>query len=257
MPRAARVKSKTGIYHIIMRGINRQCIFHDDSDYQRYLKILEQTKEKSDCVIYAYCLMTNHVHLLIEEAKEDIGQIMKRLGTSYAHRYNYKYGRSGHVFQDRYKSEPVEDDQYLLTVIRYIHNNPIKAGVVTKPEQYKWSSYMTYFNGKENILRLTNTAFILGLFSEEKTSAIEKFRQFSKQENTDICLEVDTSFRISDEKLIREIQKLLKGKAISTLRQIERKERDGILHQAKGIKGSSIRQIARVTGIGYNIIVRA
>jgi putative transposase len=257
MPRVAREKSKTGIYHVIVRGINRQDIFHDEEDYQGYLKTLERIKEVSDCEIYGYCLMTNHVHLLIKEIREDIGQIMKRLGISYAHRYNCKYGRSGHVFQDRYKSEPVEDDPYLLTVIRYIHNNPVKAGMVNRPEQYKWSSYITYYSGKEYIPGLIHATFILGLFSEDKKIAMEKFRQFSKRENTDSCLEIEIPVRISDGKLIIEIQKLLKGKAISTLQQMERKERDNILHQAKGIKGSSIRQIARITGIGYNIVIRA
>ena len=115
MPRAARVKSKTGIYHIILRGINRQIIFEDEEDSLKFLQTLSEYKEKSKYEIYAYCLMGNHVHILIKEGKEELGIAMRRIGASYVYWYNWKYERNGHLFQDRYKSEAVEDDKYLLT----------------------------------------------------------------------------------------------------------------------------------------------
>ena len=133
MTRQARERSKSGIYHIIMRGINRQDIFYDEDDYQRFMETIERVKtDKLD--MYGFCLMSNHVHLLLHEKNEDIHQIMKRIGSSYAWWYNRKYHRIGHVFQGRYGSECVEDDGYLLTVIRYIHKNPVKAGIVSEPE---------------------------------------------------------------------------------------------------------------------------
>jgi REP element-mobilizing transposase RayT len=257
MPRSARKRSETGIYHVMVRGINRQEIFHDDEDCQKYLETLEKIKKESSCEIYAYCLMGNHLHLLIREGKEHIEQIMKRIGISYAYWYNWKYEHFGHVFQDRYKSECVNSDGYLMTVIRYIHNNPVKAGMVKKPELYKWSSCRAYYGEKDYLPGLTQTSFALGLLSENNKAAIKKFRQFNEMENDDRCLEDEKNVRASDEEVYKEITKMLKGKPISTLQQMERMERDRILREAKDIDGSSIRQIARITGIGYNIIIRA
>jgi REP element-mobilizing transposase RayT len=257
MPRSARKKSATGVYHVIVRGINRQNIFCEEEDFYRYLKTLERTMTVSAFELLAYCLMENHVHLLIKEEQENLGQIMKRIGSSYAYWYNCKYQRTGHVFQDRYKSEPVEDDKYLITVIRYIHNNPIKAGMVTKPEQYRWSSCSKYYGEKENISGLTKTDFVLSLFSEKKNLAIKEFRQFMQQAQQEIFLDDERTIRISDEELTQIIKDILKGKPITALQQMERAARDSVLHQAKQIAGSSIRQISRVSGIGYNIVIRA
>ena len=134
MPRTARRLSNTGIYHIMVKGINRQPIFYEEEDYQRYLNTLGRTIDKSDAVILGYCLMNNHVHLLIQDCNNAIATVMKSIETSYAYWYNHKYERSGHVFQDRFKSENVEDDAYLMTVIRYIHQNPVKAGIIAEAE---------------------------------------------------------------------------------------------------------------------------
>ena len=129
MPRQARKKSNSGIYHIILRGVNRQQIFEDNEDYYKFLQVVEESKAISGFELFAYCLMSNHIHLLLKEIQEPIEQIMKRITTRFVYWYNIKYQRSGHLFQDRYKSEPVEDDAYFLTVIRYIHQNPVKAEI--------------------------------------------------------------------------------------------------------------------------------
>jgi REP element-mobilizing transposase RayT len=259
MPRYARKRSKTGVYHVIARGINRQKIFHEDNDYKKYLGILYKTKEKTACEIYGYCLMSNHVHLLIKENDEEIGQIMKRIGISYASWYNWKYERIGHLFQNRYKSECVEDDKYLITVIRYIHNNPVKAKMVGKPEQYNWSSINAYYDSKkEYIENLTQTDNILKMFSEYKDNAVKQFREFMEQENEDDCLEEGEEIRrISDQEAKKEVKKILKGKSISELRDMNKYERNKILSQVKDLEGISIRQICRLTGIGYYIVFRA
>ena len=117
MPRKARVKSKTGIYHMILRGVNRQVIFESKEDGEKFLDTLKECKKKSGYELYGYCLMNNHIHLLIKENQEDLGTIMKRIGASYVYWYNWKYERVGHLFQDRYKSEVVEDEKYLLNVL--------------------------------------------------------------------------------------------------------------------------------------------
>ncbi|WP_308160333.1 transposase [Bacillus sp. ISL-77] len=132
MPRRARVKSGSGIYHIMLRGANRQEIFHDDADCLNFLDLLHKYKLKTKVKIYGWCLMSNHIHLLLREGNEDISTTMKRIGVSFVMYYNWKYGTSGHLFQDRFKSENVENDQYLLTVVRYIHQNPLKARIVKR-----------------------------------------------------------------------------------------------------------------------------
>ncbi|MGI5879834.1 MAG: transposase [Syntrophomonadaceae bacterium] len=142
MPRTARKKSETGIYNIIIRGINRQNIFEDDEDRIRFLETLDRYKEETGCELYAYCLMSNHVHLLVKENDDGLSSFMKRVNGSYAYWYNWKYDHVGHLFQDRFKSEPVDDDTYFLTVIRYIHRNPLTAGM-TDGLEYAWSSYTT------------------------------------------------------------------------------------------------------------------
>ena len=130
MPRQARKKSKSNIYHSILRGINWQIIFEDSEDYTRFIETLDRYKAVSGHKVFAYCLMSNHIHILIKEEKEEPDLIMKRIACNYVYWYNSKYYRNGHLFQDRFRSEPVETDEYFLTVLRYIHQNPIKAKLV-------------------------------------------------------------------------------------------------------------------------------
>ena len=140
MPRLPRQKSESGIYHIMLRGINQQTIFEDEEDYLKFIETLKEYKAVSGYKVFAYCLMSNHIHILIKVEKEDLDLIMKRIGGSYVYWYNWKYYRKGHLFQDRFKSEVVEDDAYFLTVLRYIHQNPVKAGIIKNIDQYKYSS---------------------------------------------------------------------------------------------------------------------
>lgn len=143
VPRYRRGKSETGMYHIMVRGIDRMSIFQDEEDYNRYLETLLRFKKSNNYELYSYCLMSNHVHLLIKEVDEPIERLMKRIGVSYVN-YFKKYKRVGHLFQDRYKSENIDTEQYLLECSRYIHNNPVKANLVKLPEDYLWSSYPCY-----------------------------------------------------------------------------------------------------------------
>ena len=145
MPRTARKKSKTGIYHIMLRGINRQRIFEDDEDYRRFLNSLKEFKDKCGYEIYGFCLMSNHIHLLIKEGNEDLGIVFRRIGASYVYWYNWKYNRCGHLFQDRYKSETVENDVNLLSVLRYIHQNPVKAGIEKDLKNYPGDTWGRFF----------------------------------------------------------------------------------------------------------------
>lgn len=124
MPRQARKRSNTQIYHVMLRGINQQQIFEDNEDYAKFIQVIRDCKSLSGFQLFAYCLMGNHIHLLLKETNEPIEQIFRRIGSRYVYWYNVKYRRVGHLFQDRFKSEPIETNEYFLTVLRYIHQNP-------------------------------------------------------------------------------------------------------------------------------------
>lgn len=151
MARQPRRLSETDIHHVMVRGVNRDAIFLEDEDYEYFLDALQETKALSGCAVLAYCLMTNHVHLVLRADREPIGVVMKRLGIRYAGRFNRKYGRVGHVFQDRFRSAPVEDDAYLNALLPYIWNNPVVAGMVARPEDYRWSS-RRWLGGKSPLM---------------------------------------------------------------------------------------------------------
>ncbi len=146
MPRQMRQRSSTGIYHVMTRGNGGQTLFEHEEDNKKFLEILYQTKEKLDYEIdlYAYCLMGNHIHLLIKENNAEIDNFMRRSMAHYAQYVNWKYQRKGHVFQDRFKSEVVENEKYLLTVFRYILQNPVKAGLSPSAFDYPWNSWNAY-----------------------------------------------------------------------------------------------------------------
>ncbi|MFT3834041.1 MAG: transposase [Micropruina sp.] len=140
MPRHSRQLADSAVYHVMARGVNRDAIFLDNEDYERYLYALQLTKDVSNCAVLAYCLMPNHVHLVIRAVDEPLALVMKRLGVRYAGWFNRKYGRVGHLFQDRFRSRPVESDEYLFALVRYVWDNPVQAGLSGRPEDYRWSS---------------------------------------------------------------------------------------------------------------------
>ena len=141
MPRHARILADSGVYHVMLRGVNRDALFIENGDYARFLHALSLTKELSGCAVLAYCLMPNHAHLVLRVGDEPLSSVMKRLGVRYVGWFNRKYKRVGHLFQDRFKSKPVETDDYLGTVLRYVWKNPVAAGLVATPEDYPWSSH--------------------------------------------------------------------------------------------------------------------
>ena len=253
MPRAARIKSSTGIYHIITRGINQQNIFSCDDDYERFLNTLIRYCRKSKCEIYAYCLMDNHIHLLLREGQEPLATTMKKIGTSYVYYYNWQYNRKGHLFQDRFKSEPVEDDTYFLTVLRYIHLNPIKAGIADDPASYPYSSYTEYTN-RANLI---NPIFALNMFHQDKDQAIEEFINFHHQPNEDQCLDITEKRETFSDKTIRQLASKKYHLELATLSNTKPKTQKKVLKYLKELNGCSLRQLARLTGLTVNQIVRA
>lgn len=167
MPRRARI-SVAGIpWHIIQRGNNKSACFYTESDYLRYLEILEQQAKKFDCLIHAYVLMTNHVHLLITPQKENSASLlMKHLGQRYVQYINKEYKRSGTLWEGRFKSCLAQSENYVLACYRYIEMNPVRANMVDHPEKYPWSSYLINAEKKESKL-ITAHAEYLGLGGSE------------------------------------------------------------------------------------------
>ena len=253
MPRAARIKSSTGIYHIITRGINQQNIFSSDDDYERLLNTLSRYCRKSSCEIYAYCLMDNHIHLLFKEGQEPLATTMKRIDTSYVYYYNWQYNRKGHLFQDRYKSEPVEYDAYFLTVLRYIHLNPIKAGITDDLASYPYSSYREYTN-RANLI---NPIFALNMFHQDKDQAIEEFINFHYQPNDDRCLDITEKRETFSDKTIRELVFKKYHLELATLSNTTPDTQKKVLSYLKGLNSCSLRQLSRLTGLTVNQIVRS
>lgn len=251
MPRYARKKSESGIFHVMLRGINKQTIFEDDEDRERFLETIGRYKTVSKYKIYGYCLMSNHVHLLLKETEEPISAIIKRNCSSYVYWYNWKYKRCGHLFQERYKSETVENEGYLLTVLRYIHQNPVKAGLSKNIKEYKWSSYNEYA-GKTEIV---DTGFVLQIFSTDRKKAVSSFIVYSNEQNEDKCLDYDEKNRITDNDIRKYFEKL--GiENISELQQMEISKRNAIINEIKAIEGVTIRQLSRITGISKSVIDR-
>ena len=246
MPRNARVKSESGIYHIMLRGINQQLIFEDEEDNRKFIEVLKDCKAVSGYKLFAYCLMGNHIHLLIKVEKEDLEQIFKRIGGRYVYWYNGKYSRVGHLFQDRYKSEPVETDEYLLTVLRYIHQNPVNANISKKVDGYLWSSYNEYINPKDG--QLTDSDFVLEMIGNGE------FVRFNIQVNEDKCLELeDKKFRLTDEQAKKVMVKISRCNNASEFQELDIKKRDKYIKAFKE-NDMSVRQISRLTGINFGNI---
>lgn len=196
--------------------------------------------------------MDNHIHLLCKETDESISDIVKRISSSYVHWYNAKYERSGHLFEGRFKSETVEEVRYFLTVLRYIHQNPLKAGVSKSVLNCKWTSIREYLD-KPN---LVDTELALQLFSHDEKKALELFKAYTCDLNKENCLEVKNSVKITDQEVL-EIMRSLGIPNSSSLQQMNKKERDKLLKRLKEIEGVTIRQVARITGISKSVVQRA
>ncbi|EGO63077.1 REP-associated tyrosine transposase [Acetonema longum] len=255
MARTARKKSNSGIYHIIIRGINRQTIFEDQEDCTYFLQILQRYKEISGYGIYAYCLMGNHVHLLIKIGIEPLEQVMRRLCGSYVYWYNLKYQRVGNLFQDRFKSEPVETDEYFQTVLRYIHQNPIKAGLVKRVEDYPWSSFHEYVTQAA----LVTTHLLLDMISDDNQPKRERFIEYIRENSDQECLDIDPEGkqRLTDEQAREIIKQACHLKNAIDLQQFDPHTRNTYIKILKERHHLSIRQIERLTGINRGIVLKA
>jgi REP element-mobilizing transposase RayT len=178
MARKPRVHFPGAFYHVIARGNGQQDIFYDDKDYQLYLRFLKGYKGRLHFLLYAYVLMPNHLHLLIEVSENPLSKLMQSLQFRYTRNFNIKYKKSGHLFQGRYKAILCEKDSYFLELSAYIHLNPVRAGLVSDPSRYQWSSYRSYMSeGKDSLVDMD---FLLAQLSRKKSSARRAYHNFVK-----------------------------------------------------------------------------
>lgn len=176
MARKPRIHFSGAMYHVMLRGNLGEIIFRSDLDRQYFLSLLTEGLTEYDHVIHAFCLMDNHVHFLIQVFDIRLGKIMHNLAFRYAQWVNKHENRKGHVFQGRYQSKIVEDDAYLMTLIRYIHLNPIRANMVKNIDDYLWCSHISYIN-KLNYSWLTKNK-VLNLFSSHPKNAVNLYTIF-------------------------------------------------------------------------------
>lgn len=249
MSRQARKKSSNGTYHIMIRGINRQQIFEDQQDNEKFLEILKEYQAISGYKIFAYCLMGNHFHLLIKFEGEAIDQAMKRIGAKYVYWFNTKYGRVGHLFQDRFKSEPIEDDGYFLSCIRYIHQNPVKAQIA-KIDQYPYSSYTAYLKEKQD--DLVDTRFLYTIIRPNQ------FASFSEETENKKFHDIGSgqAIKLTDETAREIIYKVCKCRNATEFQSLEEVYKRKCLKKLKD-RGVGVRQISRLTGESYYVVQKA
>ena len=245
MPRAARARSESGFYHVVAKGNGGQNLFEDASDYRAFLELVSAAAEKCGMSVHAYCLMSNHVHLLLEDQGGRLSDFMKSFTTGYAMRFNAKTGHIGHVFQQRFKSQPVESEAYLLQAARYIHNNPAKAGICPADE-YPWSSYHEYASGIQGIATVT---LVLGMCGGR-----EGFRAFQAEGGDDYRF--GQRSRIADGEAREVARRILGEIAPGDVKAMERPRRNALLFDLKDA-GLSVRQIERLTGIGRGTIAKS
>jgi REP element-mobilizing transposase RayT len=180
MPRKPRIEFEGAFYHVITRGNQRQKIFKDSSDHQKFIQYLTIYKNRYHYSLYAYVLMGNHVHLLIETHETPLSKILQGINQSYTMYYNRTYRTVGHLFQGRYKAILCDRDPYLLSLLKYIHHNPVRARIVKTPVEYAWSSHQAYM-GKNNPYSLVDTIPVLKMFSENTARARQHYLKFMNE----------------------------------------------------------------------------
>ena len=253
MPRRPRIMSSTGIYHVILRSVNQRIIFEEDSDYRKFLYFLSDCKTKYEAEIYAYCLMDNHIHILLNSPPDKLSRFFQSLGTRFARWYNSKYARSGHLFQDRFRSTTIESPGAFLSALVYIHNNPVKAVMCRFPSEYPWSSFNAYYGHKNTLITVAYAYDIAG-------SRYSLLRYFAKEtiSNEDELFADDhrtvTHF-LTDEKALVIFRSVTGLTSTSEASKITKTKRNEFVRMLKE-NGLTIRQIARLMDISRTTVKR-
>lgn len=245
MPRDARHHSSSGFYHVMVRGNGKQILFEDDADRNYYLSKLYFCFKDEGVVTLAWCLMDNHAHILVLDEGGRLPNAMARANGAYARHFNKTHDHIGHVFQDRYRSEPIDDERYLLETVRYIHNNPEEAGIC-RAEDYRWSSYREYMGAP----RLVETNVILRLIGGRA-----QFKRFCR-ERSNPTIRLRYAYNPTAETLIEIARDVISPESPDNVSALARDKRNRCLRLLRDA-GFSLRQIERLTGIGKTTIIDA
>ncbi len=253
MPRKPRSMSSSGIYHVILRSVNQHIIFEEDSDYQKFLFILSDCVKKYDIQIYAYCLMDNHVHLLIHSSRICLASFFQSLGTRFVRWYNNKYSRCGHLFQERFYSVAIETNSAFLSVLLYIHNNPANANVCRHPSEYRWSSFNAYYGARNSLVDVSLAYDICG----SKESLLHYFA--TKQVSADNELfkndHRETSHFLTDERALSIFKSLTNLSSTSDVNTLQKTQRNDYVRKLR-CKGLTIKQVSRIMDISETTVKR-
>lgn len=262
MPRKAREISETGIYHILLRAANNEIIFKDDEDKQEFIKITFRKREHDHFSLYAYCVLDNHAHLAVKDNSGNISSCIKGISIAYVWYYNKKYGKNGHLFYDRFKSEAINTENQLLSLTRFIHKNPVKMNMVKKPGDYEWSSYNLYVSEYENIYGSESvekdTNEILSIFSTDKKTAEKMFKEYTISEGEDIFCEygvLDKEIEMLKNKNIA-IEIATKAGMQDDSLEIDRETLRDIILKLRNEHNISLRQIAEILKINRGLVQR-
>ena len=208
MARRQRITYEGALYHVISRGNQKQQIFFDDEDCREYLIRLHAYKRRYSFLLYAYTLMPNHVHLLIQQREVPLSKIMQGIMQSYAMYHNRKYGKTGHLFQGRYKAILCDKDAYLLELIRYLHLNPVRGNIVSRPDKHRWSSHRAYLDARST--EPVDVEFPLSVLAANKKAAVAAYKNFMN-DGLDIghmeeFYNVKEQIYLGDDEVIEEIE---------------------------------------------------
>ena len=254
MPRKPREACESQIYHVVQRGVGQQVIFEDDEDRRFFLGLLQKYLCDEELPsLLAWCLMSNHTHLLIRKELPALSRAMKLIGVGYARHFNDRYGRTGHLFQDRFASEAIKDDRQLVTVIRYIHNNPAKANMANTSD-YVWSSYQECIGTRDDGLIDRDSA--LAAFGN-----IDEFVRFhqacgEEDHHLDIREEHRSRPKLTESEALDVAEDVLGSSRVVSLKAEAKAARDDGIRMLREA-GLSARQIMRLTGISLGAISRA
>ena len=213
MARPLRLEYENGVYHVTARGNERKKIFLDDRDFRKMMALLEKNVERHGVRLFCFALMNNHYHLLIQTPAANLSDFMHGVQSHYTGYFNWRHERDGHLFQGRYKALIVEKDAYLMRLSRYIHLNPVRAGLVDLPEKWRWSSYGDYISTR-SYNKWIETEDVLRYYGRNRTQAIKEYRRTIesaiKEDPDDIMKNVTAQLIIGSKDFVEKIKGMIK-----------------------------------------------
>lgn len=247
MGRHVRLVSPSGIYHAILKGIDGLDIFPGSAERREYMNLLQERCTDTGLVLYCYCFMSNHAHFLLNEREQKISEVMHSTNTSFGMYFNRRYGRRGPIAQDRFWSKPVIDKKQLFETAKYIHNNPVEAGLVTQPEDYYWSSFRLYLSPVGTIFDSPFCRdYLLNIIDEDFAKAVDVFKQYTLEKEEKVTLEDVVANFLKEKSLTKE-----------KLASFSPPKRDPLLRELFEVTRATAAELSCTLGLSKDILYRA